>query len=99
MILQVFKVRGASLAPEFQDGDFVVASTLPIFFRRLRAGDVVVFRQPAYGRLVKRVERLEPSGEIFVTGSGEGSIDSRVFGPIRRADVQGVVLWHVKKEK
>lgn len=99
MILQVFKVRGASLAPEFQDGDFVVASTLPIFFRRLRPGDVVVFRHRVYGRLVKRVKRVEPSGEVFVVGSGEGSIDSRIFGPIRRADVQGLVLWHVKREQ
>ena len=97
MILQVFKVRGASLVPEFQDGDFVVSSAIPIFFRRLRSGDVVVFLHRVYGRLIKRVERIEPCGKIFVTGSGEGSIDSRIFGPIHRADIQGVVLWHVKK--
>ncbi len=97
MIFQVFKLRGASLAPEFQDGDFVLASALPILFRPPRAGNVVVFRHAVYGRLIKRVERIEPCGQIFVTGSGEGSIDSRTFGPIYRADIQGVVFWHVKK--
>ncbi len=97
MIVEIFKVRGASLAPEFQDGDFVVSSAIPIFFRPLRSGDVVVFRQPAYGRLIKVVERVEAGGQIFVTGSGEGSIDSRTFGPILRPDVQGVVLWHIRK--
>lgn len=97
MILQVFKVRGASLAPEFQDGDFVLASAIPIFFRRLRRGDVVVFHQPAYGRLIKRIERLEPCGMLFVVGSGAGSVDSRTFGPIAACGVQGLVLWHIPR--
>jgi len=97
VILQVFKVRGASLAPEFQDGDFVVSSAVPIFFRRLRSGDVVVFDHRVYGRLIKRVERIEACGQIFVLGSATESIDSRTFGPIYPADVRGLVLWHVRK--
>jgi signal peptidase I len=97
VILEVFKVRGASLAPEYQDGDFVVSSGVPIFFRPLRSGDVVVFDHRVYGRLIKRVESIEPCGQIFVVGSAEGSIDSRTFGPIYPADVHGVVLWHVKR--
>jgi len=97
LILQHFKVRGLSLSPEIQDGDFVVASRIPILFRRLRQGDLVVFRKPAYGRLVKRVERIESCGQIFVTGSGEGSVDSRTFGPIYASDVQGVVVARIRR--
>ncbi len=97
MILKVIKVRGASLAPDYRDGDFVVTSTIPIFFRPPRPGDVVVFHQPGYGRLIKRVERIEPCGRLFVLGSGEGSVDSRTFGPIYTSDVQGIVLWHIPK--
>jgi signal peptidase I len=97
VILQVFKVRDASLAPEFQDGDFVVVSAIPIFFRRLRRGDVVVFQQPAYGRLIKRIERLEPCGALFVMGSGAGSVDSRTFGPVAPHSVQGLVLCHIPR--
>ncbi len=97
MILKVIKVRGASLAPDFADGDFVVTSTVPIFLRRLRPGDVVVFHQPGYGRLIKRVERIEPCGRLFVAGSGEGSTDSRAFGPVHPSDVQGVVIWHIRR--
>jgi len=87
------------LSPEIQDGDFVVASRIPILFRRLRQGDLVVFRRPAYGRLVKRVERIESGGQIFVAGSGEGSVDSRTFGPIYASDVQGVVVARIKRPK
>lgn len=98
MILQFIKVRGASLAPDFRDGDFVVTSTIPIFFRPLRPGDVVVFHQPGYGRLIKRVARIEPCGRLYVLGSGEGSVDSRAFGPIYPDALQGVVLWHIAKK-
>jgi hypothetical protein len=97
LILQVFKLRGESLSPDFQDGDFVVACGLPIFLHRLRAGDVVVFERPPYGRLVKRVERLEACGRLFVVGPAPGSVDSYTFGPIHIRDVQGVVVWHIKQ--
>ena len=75
----------------------MVASRIPIFFRRLRQGDLVVFRRPAYGRLVKRVERIENGGQIFVVGSGEGSVDSRTFGPINASDVQGVIVARIRR--
>jgi signal peptidase I len=97
VIFEIFKVRGASLAPEYRDGDFVVASALPIFFRPPRVGQVIVFQHAVYGRLIKRVERIEPRGQIVVAGSGAGSIDSRTFGPIGRQAVRGVVLWHIKR--
>jgi type IV secretory pathway protease TraF len=47
--------------------------------------------------MIKRIERLSPGGdEIFVLGSHPESADSRQFGPIRRNDVLGLVLWHIK---
>ena len=97
MILSIFKIRGTSLAPEYLDGDFVLASRLAIWFRHLRIGDVVVFIQPGYGTLIKRVAELTPCGHLMVQGDEASSVDSRAFGPVRTSDVRGRVLWHIKR--
>ena len=94
---RLLKIAGDSLSPEFEDGDFALASRIPFLLRLPRPGDVVAFRKPPYGLLVKRVERLEPDGELFVVGTRPESVDSRQFGSIRKRDLVGKVIWHVKK--
>jgi type IV secretory pathway protease TraF len=95
ILLQVLRVRGLSLAPRYRDGDYVVISGLAM--RHIRPGDVVVFEHPDYGRLIKCVEGIEPSGCVRVRGEDIDSIDSRLFGPIPPSSVLGRVVWHIKK--
>lgn len=94
---RLLKIAGDSLSPEFEDGDFVLVSRIPFLFRPPKPGEVVAFRKPPYGLLVKRVERLEPEGELFVVGTQPESVDSRQFGSIRKRELVGKVIWHVKK--
>ena len=98
MILKIIKVTGRSLYPVYQDGDFVIISKIPILFGFLRPGNVVVFNHPAYGRLIKRVARIEEGGKrLFVVGENEESVDSRSFGSIATQWVQGKVIWSIFK--
>uniref|UniRef100_A0A7C4KK60 Peptidase S26 domain-containing protein n=1 Tax=Anaerolinea thermolimosa TaxID=229919 RepID=A0A7C4KK60_9CHLR len=99
MILKIMRVQGSSLAPDFANGDYVVVSALPLLFRRLRPGRLIVFHQPGYGQMIKRVAQVEPCGKLFVLGSGEGSVDSRTFGPIERRQVEGVVVWGIHRRR
>jgi len=97
-MLRIIKVTGESLSPEYKEGDYVVVAALPFFFASLRQGDVIVFRHPVYGTMVKRVERVDSAeDEIFVAGSHPRSLDSRQFGPIPRHWVTGKVLWRIAK--
>jgi len=89
-------VRGSSLAPRIRDGDFVLVSRVPLWLRRPAAGDVVVFHQPDYGQLIKRVERVLPDGRLFVRGEDIDSVDSRRFGPLPPRAVQGLVVAHIR---
>jgi signal peptidase I len=96
-MLRLLKIRGDSLTPEFQEGDFVLVSKIPFFFSTAAPGDIIAFHQPGYGLLIKRVQSIDRDGEIEVIGSHPDSIDSRVFGPIRHTDILGKVIWHIRK--
>ena len=96
-MFQVIRVTGDSLSPEYQEGDFVLVVKIPFFLRTIRPGDVVTFRQIAYGTLIKRVERIDADGELlYVVGEHPDSTDSRRFGPVPREDVIGKVIWHIR---
>jgi hypothetical protein len=97
-MLRFLKVSESSLYPAYQDGDFVLISKIPILFGRLRPGDAVVFRHAIYGTMIKLVQQIGPGpGEIFVIGLSEESVDSRRFGPIPIHDLQGKVIWHIRR--
>lgn len=101
-MIQIMRVSGNSLAPDFHEGDFVVIVKIPFFLhiKRIKSGDVIVFSHPDYGIMVKRVESIFPvSGEIWVQGNHPSSIDSRQFGPIQQKDVIGKIIWHISGQR
>jgi type IV secretory pathway protease TraF len=83
----------------YRDGDFVLVSTLPLLKRRLEPGDIVAFRKPPYGVMLKRVDRYNRNdGTLFVVGYHPTSVDSRRFGPLESTQVLGKVVWHIPKQ-
>ncbi len=95
-MLRILKITGESLSPTHNPGDYVLISTRPKGANALKSGEIVVFKHPVYGTMVKRVVRVFPKDEkIFVTGSHPQSIDSRQFGPIPQSWVIGKVVWHI----
>jgi len=96
-MLRFFRVRGNSLAPEFSQGDFVLVSKIPFWLTPPTPGDVIAFRQPGYGLMIKRIQNLIPEAGVNVIGDHPESVDSRVFGPVRRKDILGKVVWHIRK--
>ncbi len=97
-MLHMLKVTGESLSPLFQEGDYVLITTIPFMIRKIKPGDTVVFQHPSYGTLIKQVESVAPDmGSISVIGTSPNSVDSRRFGPIQREDVVGKVIWHIAR--
>ena len=66
MLLARFRVAGQSMEPTFHQGDYVLASAVPYWFRKPRVGDVVVVRYRTM-LMVKRIARIE-RGHFFVRG-------------------------------
>jgi signal peptidase I len=99
-MIRLLRVTGNSLAPTYEEGDFVVIATIPFLFGGIRPGDMVVFRHRAYGTMIKQAQRILPDAdEIHVMGTRIDSVDSRNFGPISKRDVLGKVVWHIKKPR
>lgn len=97
-MLRRIKITGHSLTPEFREGDFVITSKIPLFFNCLKAGDIVVFEQAPYGKMIKRVQWVDyVSRMVFVVGDHPNSTDSRHFGPIAMNQLIGKVIWHIPK--
>ncbi|HEX9092314.1 MAG TPA: S26 family signal peptidase [Anaerolineales bacterium] len=96
-MLRLLKITGDSLSPEFHEGDFVFVSRVPFWFHSPSAGDIIAFRQPGYGLLIKRIQQTTPEVGLYVIGSHPASIDSRTFGPINQKNVIGKVIWHIRK--
>jgi signal peptidase I len=96
-MIRLLRVRGQSLTPQIEDGDFVLALKLPIFFS-IQAGELIVFRKAPYGVLIKQVEHVDEQGRVFwVRGNHPDSIDSRTFGVVRAWEVLGKVVARFSK--
>jgi signal peptidase I len=95
---KVMRIRGDSLVPRLQDGDFVLSSKIPILFDRLKTGDLVVFKQPGYGVLIKQLESISQDGQsLQVRGLHPESVDSWAFGLVSRRSLQGKILYSIHR--
>jgi hypothetical protein len=98
LILRILKIRGHSLHPDYCEGEYVLAAGFPFPSGKIRGGDVIIFHQPGYGMLIKRVSRVLDAGHAFeVRGTQVESTDSRNFGPVPRHQVLGKVIWHIRR--
>ena len=99
-MLKIMKVSGESLAPEFHEGDFVLIAKIPFVLNRLKPGDVVAFYRPEYGVMIKKIDFILPGGaEFFVIGTHDLSLDSRLFGPIKRGELIRKVIWRIQRPR
>lgn len=96
-MLQLLKVTGESLSPLIQPGDYVLLLKARGRLRHLQPGEIVVFRHPAEGILIKQVVCQEGDGSVVVRGLAENSLDSRQLGPIPLHWLIGRVIWHIRQ--
>jgi signal peptidase I len=80
-IFQPFIVKGQSMEPTFEDGDYLIIDEITYRFREPKRGEVVVFKNPMNERqrFIKRIiglpgETVEVSdGKIFIS-NGEKKV-------------------------
>lgn len=85
------------MAPEFNDGDFVIIKRNPHLRIRFSIGDSIVFKHELYGTLIKKIEIILPNGDFFVKGNQENSLGSDKLGIIPSSIVEGKVIWRIHR--
>lgn len=87
-VLGLRRVKGPSMLPAYRDGAVILFSSLI----RPRVGSVVVAIL-ASEEVIKRVRSITEAGRFYLVGDNHAqSVDSREYGPVKRSDIQGVVL-------
>lgn len=105
-IVDCIRVKGNSMAPTYQDGQFTIVAKCAYWFDEPQNGDVVILRHGS-DNYIKRVTACPgewpadsapdselPAGYYFVEGDNRSvSIDSRSFGPVSREVIIGKVIY------
>lgn len=90
-LFQPFMVRGESMKPNFESGDYLIVDQISYRFREPERGDVIVFRSPQNNsqRFIKRIIGLPgevveiTDGKIEIeTVSGHLSLDESNYLPL-----------------
>lgn len=77
------------MEPKLKNGSFFMASTVPYFIRKPRIGDIIIFKHENK-RIVKKIIKIE-NDKYYI--DGENLKDSKDFGPIRRKDILGMLIF------
>jgi nickel-type superoxide dismutase maturation protease len=90
-LLRRVQVSGDSMRPGLQGGDRLLVMRA----RRVRKGDVVAVADPRRPArvVVKRVAAVGPDGVTVLGDDPDASTDSRTYGPVPRALVQGRAVY------
>lgn len=96
--IQRFTVSGNSMLPTLKPGQDVLVLC---WFYKLKVGGLVAFKKDSK-EMIKRVRQL--SSDLPVRQAGRGmfvqgdnskeSTDSRKFGPIKKEEIIGKVIWY-----
>ncbi|TCJ25957.1 nickel-type superoxide dismutase maturation protease [Halomonas sp. GDM18] len=95
MPIGLYRVNGLSMSPGLAPGDYVV--TLKRWKSRYRIGDIVVAQHPHFGRIIKRIRRIQPDGMLWLEGTHPDSTSTDKMGLMRRERIQGRVIRSISQ--
>lgn len=85
------------MSPLYNDGDYVITSSIPLIFDRISENSIIVFNSPVLGILIKKVSSSDDKGIFYVKGINPAGISSEKIGPVKKDEIIGAVLLHIKR--
>ena len=88
--LQRFTISGNSMLPTLKSGQDVLVRC---WFINPKAGDIVVIKH-GVREIVKRIQTIRDRKYFVIGDNKKESTDSRKFGPIKKEQIIGKVIWY-----
>ncbi|WP_133468526.1 S24 family peptidase [Paraglaciecola marina] len=89
--VKIHRVVGHSMHPTLMNNDYVICGIWPGF--AARNGCLVVVSHPQLHTIVKRVENIDCSGRLRLSGDSDSSISSDDIGWVERKYIVGRVIF------
>tara|TARA_X000001036_G_C20554602_1_gene755809 strand:+ start:503 stop:811 length:309 start_codon:yes stop_codon:yes gene_type:complete len=90
----LFKVEGDSMSPSIPRSSFVVIKSTEM----LKIQNFFVFNHSHYGKLIKKLVRIDSKNMLWFEGEFKQSISVNDIGPIKKDQVIGKVILSVSKK-
>lgn len=93
-MLKLLQVEGHSMAPNAQNGDFILVFTFFNMFK-LQPGEWLVFDHPSFGLLLKECVTVDINENSFRCKSiNPHGLTEKEIGDINFSRLKGKVFWH-----
>jgi signal peptidase I len=93
LLLARLKIIGHSMEPQIKNGETILVSKIPYWFKTPQINDIVAFKDSSEKILVKRIVKIE-NRRYFVEGDNKrDSLDSRKFGDISKDKIIGEIIF------
>ena len=82
------------MSPVYEEGDFIITFSRSNY----KHGDDIVFNDSIFGLMIKRISYRTVDG-WFVNGTNQHTLSSEQFGTVRKDQIIGKVVFHIKNKK
>ena len=89
----IYKVEGDSMSPSIDKNSFVLIKS----FKKKRINKFFIFNHKVYGRLVKKLVKIDSLNHFWFEGENNCSISKKQVGPIKECDILGQIILSISK--
>ena len=84
----IYKIEGDSMSPSIENNSFVLLKS----FKEKKINKFFVFKHKIYGKLIKKLVKIDSSNHFWFEGEHQCSISQKQVGPIKECDVEGQII-------
>ena len=81
------------MSPSIKKNSFVLMKS----FNEKKINKIFVFKHQVYGKLIKKLVKIDSSNQFWFKGEHQSSISQKQIGPIKACDVEGQIIVSISK--
>ena len=81
------------MSPSLDKNSFVLIKPI----RKKKINKFFIFKHKVYGRLVKKLVRIDSLNYFWFEGEHQSSISKEQVGPIKECDILGQIIFSISK--